>query len=129
MREKVLLFVFCLLVGASSALGQTINVKGTFVDENNEGLPGVSITLKSSPAKGAISDVDGKFSIQVKTGETLSFSFMGYTTRELAATPEMNVKLEPADCPGGLSVCRQGIRCADLRCGRTICKHQAEPGL
>lgn len=97
MREKMLLFVLMFFLGTGMGWAQTINVKGTVVDENNETLPGVSITLKSSPGKGTVTDIDGKFAIQVQSGEKLSFSFIGYTTLDMAATPEMRVQLQPED--------------------------------
>ena len=91
------MFALCLFLGVISTLGQTITVKGIVTDENGDVLPGVSIIPKSAPKTGTVSNVDGKFSIKVKVGEKLTFSFMGYTSRELTAKPEMNVKLEPAD--------------------------------
>lgn len=93
----MMLFVLCLLLGVSQALAQAINVKGVVVDETNAPLPGVSVALKSTPAKGTVTDIDGKFAIQAKPGEKLLFSFLGYTTQEVAATATMNVKLQPAD--------------------------------
>lgn len=92
-----MLFVLCLLLGVSQALAQAINVKGVVVDETNAPLPGVSVALKSTPAKGTVTDIDGKFAIQAKPGEKLLFSFLGYTTQEVAAAATMNVKLQPAD--------------------------------
>lgn len=92
-----MLFVLCLLLGVSQALAQAINVKGVVVDETNAPLPGVSVALKSTPTKGTVSDIDGKFTIQAKPGEKLSFSFLGYTTQDVAAAATMNVKLQPAD--------------------------------
>src|SRR3712207_8910807 len=60
MREKMMLFVLCLLLGVSQALAQAINVKGVVVDETNAPLPGVSVALKSTPTKGTVSDIDRK---------------------------------------------------------------------
>lgn len=90
------LFVVCLLFSLMAA-GQTINVKGTVVDENDETLPGVTVVEVSAPKNGVASDTDGNFSIKVKPGSKLRFSFIGYSPKEVAASPTMKVKLEPAD--------------------------------
>ncbi len=44
-------------------------------------LPGVNIIIKGTNF-GTITDFDGNYSIKVKKGETLQFSFIGYTTVE-----------------------------------------------
>ena len=44
-----------------------------------------------------MSNIDGNFSISIKSGEKLTFSFIGYESQELAATPQMNVRMQPSD--------------------------------
>ena len=44
-----------------------------------------------------MSNIDGNFSINIKSGEKLTFSFIGYESQELAATPQMNVRMQPSD--------------------------------
>ena len=91
------MLTLCLLTALSSALAQNITVKGNVVDENGEALPGVSIIPKSTPKTGTVSNIDGKFTISVRNGEKLTFSFMGYNSQELAAAPQMDVRMEPSD--------------------------------
>ncbi len=95
MRHRFLMFSLCLFCGVVTAVGQTFTAKGKVVDESNEGAPSVTIRAKSNPAKGVVSGLDGTFSIQVKKGETLIFSYVGYKTLELPATADMQVKLIP----------------------------------
>ena len=62
---------------------QTNELKGTVVDANGSPLPGVSVIIKNT-TKGTTTDFDGNYSIQnVKKGETLVFSFLGYKTKEV----------------------------------------------
>lgn len=84
-----------LLFGEISAFGQVITVKGKVVDENNEGAQGVTIRAKKDPSKGTVSGTDGVFSIQMKKGEVLIFSYIGYKTQEVPAAASMQVKLQP----------------------------------
>ena len=73
------------------------NVTGKVVDEKGESLPGVNILVKGS-STGCITDVDGKFSLQVENlKQILSFSFIGYKSVEepLNNRSELNIILFP----------------------------------
>lgn len=50
-------------------------------------MPGVSIKVKGNNNVGAVTDIDGAFTINVKRGTVLQFSFLGYNTKEEKATP------------------------------------------
>jgi TonB-linked SusC/RagA family outer membrane protein len=86
-RYSLLLLLFTLLFTLQPALAQNnLTVTGTVSDENGMGLPGVTITLKEVAGKGTVSDMDGKYSLQISQGNeegTLVFSFIGYTTEEI----------------------------------------------
>ena len=56
---------------------QNITVKGTVVDANGDPLIGVTITEQDT-SNGAITDIDGNFSIACTKGGTLKFSYIGY---------------------------------------------------
>jgi TonB-linked SusC/RagA family outer membrane protein len=82
MRKLVLMFtwLFCF---AAFMNAQTRQITGTVKSADDGGtLPGVTIQVKGSTL-GTISDVDGKFSLQVpSSATTLVFSFVGMETRE-----------------------------------------------
>jgi TonB-linked SusC/RagA family outer membrane protein len=74
------------------ANSQTIS--GTVTDDKNLPLPSVNIIVKST-GKATTTDIDGKFSIEAATGETLEFSFIGYeTTTRKAGLGAMDVSLK-----------------------------------
>ncbi|HEY4651322.1 MAG TPA: carboxypeptidase-like regulatory domain-containing protein [Pontibacter sp.] len=58
------------------SFGQTINAV-IFKDGTKEKLPYVSIGIKNKP-KGTISDLDGKFTLNANSDDTLIFSSVGY---------------------------------------------------
>ncbi|GGZ21256.1 SusC/RagA family TonB-linked outer membrane protein [Echinicola pacifica] len=65
----------------SPALVVQAPVTITGVVSNNEDgipLPGVSVTIVGS-AKGTITDLDGNYSINVEPGQSLKFSYLGFT--------------------------------------------------
>jgi len=72
-------------------------VSGKITDEKGIGLAGVSISIKGTK-HGATTDSTGNYSIEVPGGDAiLSFSFLGYTTREMkvAARADISVQLLP----------------------------------
>ena len=97
MKLRTWMFILFLFAGLGSALAQSITVKGNIVDENGEALPGVSIIPKSAPKSGIVSNIDGSFTLNVRSGEKLTFSFVGYNSVERTADPQMNIKMEPTE--------------------------------
>jgi TonB-linked SusC/RagA family outer membrane protein len=93
-QHGVLLFLLLLVyVSAIAQSGRT----GVVVDEKGQPLPGVSIKLKGTP-NGATTNIDGRFTINATTGQTLVFTFLGYNLQELAVSDQINIKvsLSPA---------------------------------
>ena len=75
-----------------TAFAQT-QVNGTVIDAaNGEPIIGASI-LEIGTTNGTITDWDGNFTLIVQPGAKLAISYMGYKTQELAAAPNMSVKL------------------------------------
>lgn len=72
-------------------------VTGTVISsDDGQGLPGVSI-LEKGTTNGTITDLDGGYSLRIpEDGAVLVYSFVGYTTQEIAAGSQsnINVKLE-----------------------------------
>jgi len=74
-----------LKVPSSQLIKPAVNrmVSGIVIDENGEGLPGVSILVKGTQ-RGMITDVEGRFLIEVPDeSSVLIFSFVGYMTQEI----------------------------------------------
>ena len=91
--RRFLLILFTLLYSVVQAQTQTVSGRVTSASEPN-GLPGVSVIVKGS-SQGAITDLDGKFTLEAPTNATLVFSFVGYKSQEVIATGgPINVVLE-----------------------------------
>ena len=77
--QSLLLVMF--LLSSTLAFAQN-KVTGTVTDKTGAPLPGVNV-LEKGTTNGSITDVDGKYSINVEKGKTLMFSYIGFTTREV----------------------------------------------
>ena len=89
---RTLALALMLMVGSAAAFAQ-IAVQGTVIDAaNGEPIIGASI-LEIGTTNGTITDFDGNFMLNVQSGAKIQISYMGYKTQELAATPNMSVKL------------------------------------
>ena len=79
MQGIMLLAVF--LLSSTLAFAQN-RVTGTVTDRTGAPLPGVNV-LEVGTTNGNITDIDGKYSINVEKGKTLQFSFIGFVTQDI----------------------------------------------
>ncbi|HID16339.1 MAG TPA: TonB-dependent receptor, partial [Candidatus Atribacteria bacterium] len=91
--KKNYLFLIMLLCGTVSMMAQSYTITGT-VTEGSDPLIGVSI-VKKGTSTGTITDVDGKYSLEVTNGDVLEFSYVGYTSTivNITGQTEANVKM------------------------------------
>lgn len=71
-------------------------LKGTVMDEYNEGVPGAAVVVKGG-TRGVITDIDGKFILEVSDKDILVVSFLGYEDEEVpvGTQTELKIKLAP----------------------------------
>lgn len=92
--KRVIITFLCLLC-MIQAYSQSFTISGVITDrESNEPLIGAGILVKGA-GRGAITDIDGKYSLEVKRGETLVFSYVGYQSTEITVAGQrtLNVSL------------------------------------
>ena len=90
-----LLFICLVMASAFSITAQTVQIKGTVTDSNNnEPLIGVNIVIEGTTT-GITTDIEGKYTISVPENATLSFSFVGYITEKIPVQgkTEINVAM------------------------------------
>ncbi len=87
---KTLFFVSFLL--CSTVMLAQNKVSGTVLDASGEPLIGVSV-LEAGTTNGVVTDVNGKFSLAVKQGARLTFTYVGYVAQTVAARNGMEVSL------------------------------------
>ena len=89
--QKAMFFVFFLL--CSTVMMAQQKVSGTVLDQAGEPLIGVSV-LEAGTSNGVVTDFNGDFTLMVKQGAKLTFSYVGYTSQTLAAVNGMKVTLQ-----------------------------------
>lgn len=72
---------------------QTTTVAGVVLDAAGEAIIGASVVEKGT-TNGSITDLDGKFTLNVKAGATLKISYVGYQTQEVKAAKTMKIILK-----------------------------------
>ncbi|MES2485984.1 MAG: carboxypeptidase-like regulatory domain-containing protein, partial [Bacteroidota bacterium] len=77
---------------AGTAWSQTVS--GTVTDGQSMPLPGATVMVKGTQTA-AITDMDGKYSIDAATGSTLTFSYLGYVSQsiEIGLSTTINIVL------------------------------------
>jgi len=88
MRLLVVTFLLT-AVPMLAALAQTVSGRVTSADDNQP-LPGVSIIVKGTTT-GTTTRADGTYSLNVPANGTLTFSFIGYQSQEIAVGNRTNL--------------------------------------
>ena len=96
MRSKLLLLFTCLFAFLGSITAQTSKVAGVVVSaDDGQPVIGASVTVKGAKV-GTITDMDGAFVLGNLPPEakTLTISFIGMKSKEIAIEPNMRIVLE-----------------------------------
>ncbi len=89
--RRFLLFFFSLAFIGNLAAQERVTGKVKSAADNS-GLPGVNVVIKGT-SQGTITDLEGQFSIEVSTGATLQFSFVGYKSQEIVYAGQTNISI------------------------------------
>lgn len=97
MRKNNLKFksiVILFLMTSWVALAQEISVSGNVQDESGTPIPEVNVLIKNT-SKGVSTDFNGNFVINgVEIGDTLTFSYLGYVTKEVVVVNRSNLTVQ-----------------------------------
>lgn len=88
-HKRLIVFTLFFLLSLQCMLAQkNIKVSGKITDEKQEPMIGVSI-MELGTTNGTVSDMDGKYTLNVKDGSTIAFSYIGYTSQQKKAVAGM----------------------------------------
>lgn len=81
-----IMLVFQAMLGIGAGVLNAQTVKGTVISgSDNEPLIGASVMVQGTKT-GAVTDLDGNFTIEAKKGQTLEVSYLGFITRKIKVT-------------------------------------------
>jgi hypothetical protein len=93
---KPYLLIVIMLLSAGIMYSQEYRrVQGVMKDKSGEPIIGVTIIVKGT-TQGVVTDMDGKYSIVAPLGSVLTFSYIGFSTKEMKVTLQNS---EPAPAP------------------------------
>lgn len=71
-------------------------ITGTVVDQAGVPIIGANITVKNQTGTGTITDIDGRFTLEIPANSTLSISYIGYKNQEIRVTSSkpLTIKLQ-----------------------------------
>lgn len=93
-KYMFLTLLLVLTVSVRQAMAQEkITVKGSVTGTENERLVGVAILVLENKT-GAVTDINGDFTLTCTKGTSLKISYLGYKTQTLSAAPAMNIIME-----------------------------------
>jgi len=96
-NKSLVFLIFMLFLSVGMTAQQKKLVTGIVYDNSGLTLPGVTVT-ELGTTNGTSTDVDGKFTLQVTTGNTIVISYVGFTTQNIlvdaTTSSTLNVRLE-----------------------------------
>ncbi|MFH4964852.1 TonB-dependent receptor [Gaetbulibacter sp. M235] len=91
MKTKIILLLLFLV--SVYGLAQSKSVTGVVTSsEDNTPIPGVNVIVQGT-SRGASTDFDGNFSIQVSVGEILEFSYVGFKTKTITVGNQNSINV------------------------------------
>ena len=87
-KHLVLLFLLCSIPFGMTFAQSTI--QGTVNDETGEPIIGASVKVQGTNT-GAITDLDGHFSVKAASNATLTISYVGYITQQVNVNGKTNI--------------------------------------
>lgn len=77
LKKTTALLCLCMLMPLTLLAQEMLKVQGTVTDASGEPLIGVNVRTSSFKA-GAVTDMDGNYTIEVSPKATLVFSYVGF---------------------------------------------------
>jgi len=96
MKRPLQLIFLLLLLCHTYVFAQNARVTGKVTGQDNEALPGVSIQI-SGTTEGAVTDVEGNYTLNAPANATLIFSYIGFANQTVNVNNRsvINIKMAP----------------------------------
>lgn len=93
--KKLIMFLLSVFIATLPAMAQTSGIDGIVTDPNGEPLIGATVMVKGTNTA-AVTDLDGKFSIKAKPGDTLQITYVGFQKQlvKVTSNAKLNVTMQ-----------------------------------
>lgn len=81
-------------MAAINVMAQNVKITGTVVDSSNEPIIGATVTVSDDTNVKAVTNVDGRFTINAAPGSSLRITYIGYKPVDVKAADGMRVVME-----------------------------------
>ncbi len=93
MKNKISLIAFLAIFQITTLFAQERTITGQVtIESDGMPLPGVNIVVKGTN-QGAVTDMDGNYSIEASDGDVLVFSSIGFETREIEVSGDSEINI------------------------------------
>ena len=92
---RICLVMLCMLAPAS-LFAQGV-ASGTVVDAEGEAVIGATVIEKGNPSNGTITDIDGKFTLNLQKGKTATISYVGMKNMDIQVGEGQKIQLKSND--------------------------------
>ena len=92
---RICLVMLCMLAPAS-LFAQGV-ASGTVVDAEGEAVIGATVIEKGNPSNGTITDIDGKFTLNLQKGKTATISYVGMKNQDIQVGEGQKIQLKSND--------------------------------
>ncbi|MFK7908185.1 MAG: SusC/RagA family TonB-linked outer membrane protein [Chitinophagales bacterium] len=96
MKLKTLLLTMMMLLNVSLFAQSSFSVSGKITNTNNEPMIGVNV-VKQGTTTGTVTDFDGFYKLDVKSGDILQFSYLGHESQTVAITNQTTLDITMAE--------------------------------
>lgn len=90
--SRIGLLILTLLFTLHLSAQNKRTITGTILDEKGESIIGASVAVKGT-ANGTITDIDGKFSLDVNENDILAITYVGFLAQEIPVTGKSNLQI------------------------------------
>src|SRR4051812_34681006 len=87
------LLTIAFVITCGNLFAQNNTIRGVVIDEYNQPIPGVSITIQGSTT-GAVTGSEGRFTLAANKGQVITVKFIGFATQEVIITDEPNYSIQ-----------------------------------
>ncbi len=91
MKHRFLVWLLSIVFSAATLSAQdAYMLKGVVQDEAGEPLIGATVMVKGT-TQGVATDIDGNFAVNVKKGQTIDVSYVGYDAQSIKVNGQNNI--------------------------------------